>query len=36
MVYSIGSDLKDHGGREFKPGTKERDNSDLTFIVERP
>ncbi|MBI3415551.1 MAG: hypothetical protein HY043_09555 [Verrucomicrobia bacterium] len=36
MVYSVYTNLKDDGGREFKPGTQERDRSDITFIVERP
>ncbi|MBI3417071.1 MAG: hypothetical protein HY043_17400 [Verrucomicrobia bacterium] len=36
VVYSVGKDLKDDGGYDFKPGPKERDKSDITFIVERP
>jgi hypothetical protein len=38
VVYSVGEDLSDDGGKEEPPRTKgrrERGNYDVTFIVER-
>jgi hypothetical protein len=35
VVYSIGSNLVDDGGAEWKPG-KTPKNTDVTYIVHRP
>ena len=35
VVYSIGEDLSDDGGKEMERRTKESPNWDMTFIVER-
>jgi hypothetical protein len=35
VVYSIGEDLSDDGGKEMEQRTKESPNWDVTFIVER-
>ena len=37
VIYSIGEDLSDDGGREIPESSKQRSNStwDITFIIEK-